>query len=111
MVFAVEAKVSGVVMTSSPGPMPCVSSARCSAAVQELTATQCFAPTYAANCFSNSMVRGPFAHQPERMAAASASTSASEMSGRQNGIQDSLTANSLICFLPPQGLNMLFLLL
>ena len=34
-----------------PGPMFCVSSARCSAAVQELTAMQCFAPTYSANFF------------------------------------------------------------
>ena len=37
MVFAVDANVSGVVITSSPGPMPFASSARCSAAVQELT--------------------------------------------------------------------------
>ena len=51
IVFAVEANVSGVVITSSPGPIPCVSSARCSAAVQELTAMQCFAPTYSANFF------------------------------------------------------------
>ena len=49
MVFAVDANVSGVVMTSSPGPIPFASNARCSAAVQELTAMQCFAPTYSAN--------------------------------------------------------------
>ena len=34
----------GDVMTSSPAPTPTASSARCSAAVHELTATQCAAP-------------------------------------------------------------------
>ena len=43
--LAVAAKVSGVVITSSPGPTPAAISARWSAAVQELTAMACFAPT------------------------------------------------------------------
>jgi hypothetical protein len=37
----VAVKVWVVVMTSSPGPMPSASSARCSPAVAELTAMQC----------------------------------------------------------------------
>ena len=36
--FAVAQNVNGVVMTSSPLPIPVASSDRCSAAVQELTA-------------------------------------------------------------------------
>ncbi len=44
-VFAVAQNVSGVVTTSSPGPTPDASSDRWSAAVQELTATACCAPT------------------------------------------------------------------
>ena len=43
---AVAVKVNGVVMTSSPGPMPSAHSARCSAPVQCETASACFAPTY-----------------------------------------------------------------
>ena len=37
--IAVAQNVSGVVTTSSPGPTPAASSERCSAAVQEFTAT------------------------------------------------------------------------
>ena len=47
--LAVAEKVSGVVMTSSPGPMPSAARARCSPAVAELTATVCCAPMYSAN--------------------------------------------------------------
>ena len=36
--FTVAAKVIGVVITSSPGPMPCASSARCRPAVAEESA-------------------------------------------------------------------------
>jgi len=39
--LAVEQKVMAGTMTSSPGLMPAASMARCSAAVQELTAAQC----------------------------------------------------------------------
>ena len=45
IVFAVAQKVSGVVMTSSPGPTPAASSDRCRAAVHEFTATAYGAPT------------------------------------------------------------------
>ena len=44
MTLAVEANVIGDVITSSPAPTPTASSARCSAAVHEFTATQCAAP-------------------------------------------------------------------
>ena len=41
---AVAENVIGLVITSSPGPTPAASSARCSAAVHELTASACGAP-------------------------------------------------------------------
>ncbi len=41
--FAVAGQVIGVVITSSPGPTPTASSARCSAAVPEVTASTCSA--------------------------------------------------------------------
>ena len=44
MTLAVDANVIGEVITSSPAPTPTASSARCSAAVHEFTATQCGAP-------------------------------------------------------------------
>ena len=39
MTFAVATNVSGVVITSSPGPTPAAIRARCSAAVAEFTDT------------------------------------------------------------------------
>ena len=39
MVFTVAQKVSGVVITSSPGPIPSATNERCRAAVQEFTAS------------------------------------------------------------------------
>ena len=49
---AVAINVWAVVMTSSPGPTPTASSARCNAAVPEPTPTAPFAPTLAANACS-----------------------------------------------------------
>ena len=43
--FAVAGQVIGVVITSSPGPIPSATSARCMAAVPDETASACFAPT------------------------------------------------------------------
>ena len=47
--FAVAGHVIGLVITSSPGPTPSATSARCIAAVPEATASACFAPRYSAN--------------------------------------------------------------
>ena len=41
--FAVAGQVIDVVITSSPGPTPSATSERCRAAVQEETASTCFA--------------------------------------------------------------------
>jgi len=64
--LAVETNVSGVVMTSSPGPIFKMSSASSVAAVQEDKARAYLAWAYLANNFSNSLVLGPVPHQPER---------------------------------------------
>ena len=65
----VATHVIGVVMTSSPGPMPSASSARCSPAVAELTAIAC-RPGSPASCArkaaksaSNCLARGPVGTQ------------------------------------------------
>src|SRR5262249_52782517 len=68
------------------GPTPTATSARCSPVVQELTATPCSAPTSAANAFSNSATRGPWATQPDRTASAAARASSSPRSGSMTGI-------------------------
>ena len=66
----------GVVITSPPST-PATLSARCSAAVAELTDTACCAPTNAPKRCSNSAVFGPCPHQPERITSATASISSS----------------------------------
>src|ERR671925_669041 len=79
--FAVAGQVIGLVITSSPGPIPSASSERWSAAVPEERATTCRAPRYSANRASSSAVRGPVVSQPERSVSATASTSSSPIAG------------------------------
>src|SRR5579884_554261 len=74
-------------MTSSPGPMPIATCARCSAAVQLETATACRAPIASAKAASNSWVRGPMVSHPERNVAATASRSSSENRRSKTGIR------------------------
>ena len=57
--LALAAKVMGLVITSSPGPIPAASAAICSAAVPLLTATQYLAPVMRQSMLSSSRVRGP----------------------------------------------------
>jgi hypothetical protein len=58
------------------------SSARCSAAVHELTATAWRVPAKRANSVSNSLQRGPVVSQPERSVSTTRSISASVIDGR-----------------------------
>src|SRR5262245_21690486 len=82
--LAVAGQVIGVVITSSPGPTPTASSARCSAAVPEATASTCSAWTYSAKRRSSSAARGPVVSQPERRVSATASISSSPIAGGWN---------------------------
>ena len=82
---AVAVKVIGVVITSSPGPTPTASSARCSAAVHELTAIACLACAQAANSCSNSRTFCPVVSHPERRQVSTPSISSSPINGAANG--------------------------
>jgi len=81
MAFAVAAKVIGVVMTSSPGPIPQTSIATWSAAVHDERATASPAPLYAAKACSKRATRGPVPIQPERSVSTTSSISACSMAG------------------------------
>ncbi len=74
---AVAANVSEGTTTSSPGRSRTAAQISCSAAVPLATAIACAVPTEAAKAASNSATAGPCESQPDRYAAATASTSAS----------------------------------
>ena len=76
-----------VVMTSSPGPMPIASSARCSPAVAELTAMACSdaSPRNAAKSSSNRLAFGPVVTQPDFNVSTTSAISSSPISGSANG--------------------------
>ena len=61
---------SGVVMTSSPGPMPARRSATSSVAVPELKARTGRPPQYSDSAASNALTLGPLVIQPERSTSA-----------------------------------------
>ena len=79
--FAVDGHVIDVVITSSPGPTPSATSERCSAAVQDETASTWSASRYSRMRASSSAVRGPVVSQPERRVSATASISSSVIAG------------------------------
>src|SRR5580765_412157 len=82
--FAVAGQVIGDVITSSPGPIPRATSARCSAAVPEARASTCSASRYSARRRSSSAARGPVVSQPERSVSATAAISSSPIAGGWN---------------------------
>src|SRR5678816_1419066 len=84
-------------MTSSPGPMPAVASARCRPVVHEVVATPCFAPTYAATAFSNSATFGPCVTQPLLIDSYGARASSSPSAGLVMGIFIFLRVSVAIC--------------
>ena len=75
MAATVATKVIGVVITSSPGPIPLASSARCRADVPELTATAKRVPHSAANSASKASTSGPSTNAPLRITRATAASS------------------------------------
>src|SRR5262249_30065067 len=79
-------------ITSSPGPTPRASNARCSAVVQLLQATAYCAPTYPATSRSNSATRGPWVSQPLSITTRTLSSSSAPITGLVIGIivEDSL---------------------
>ena len=83
--LGVETHVMDAPTTSSPGPMPMASRARCMSAVPLVAAMACFAPVRAATMSSSSATLGPVVIQPLRSTSATAAMSSSVMDGRQNG--------------------------
>ena len=79
--FAVAGHVIGDVITSSPGPTPSATSARCIAAVPDATASTCSASSTSAARRSSSAVFGPVVSQPERSVSATAAISSSPIAG------------------------------
>src|SRR5438105_1564696 len=70
-----------VITPPSPGATPGATRAMWSAAVPDVTASACFAPTYSANRRSRSAVRGAVVSQPERCVSVTASISSSPIAG------------------------------
>src|SRR5690606_5562551 len=91
-VLAVAQNVSGVVITSSPGPSPDARSDKWSAAVQEFTATACVAPVYDATARSNAATGGPVVSQPDSRVATTSAISPGPSSGGANGTGDVATS-------------------
>src|SRR5712691_5970700 len=91
MALAVATKVSDGQMTVSPGPAPSARCARCSSALQLVTAKSCLTPTIAANCRSNSAVTGPIESHLERSTSVTAQISSSPRSMSANGTFQRLT--------------------
>src|SRR5437773_9683422 len=79
--FTEATNVVGVVITSSPGPIPRVTSAVWSAAVEELSARAPGAPRAAAKSVSNRLVFGPVVIQFERSVSTTSSISSAPMRG------------------------------
>src|SRR5258708_2172793 len=80
-----EQNVIGVVRTASPGPIPRLTSARCSAAVQELNARAAGASTAAANSSSKRFTLGPVVIQSERSVSTTSAISSSLIQGGEKG--------------------------
>ena len=74
-----------MVTTPSSGPTPRAHKDRCSAAVQELTATAYLAPKYSAALISNFSVLGPVVSQPEVRVSTTSRISASPTRGGEKG--------------------------
>ncbi len=83
--FAVATHDSGVVTTSSPGPMFASASAISSAPVPEVSARTGRPPKYSESRASNAFACGPVVIQPERSTSATPSIVSSSMLGRVKG--------------------------
>src|SRR5438132_3204067 len=96
MAFADAMNVNDGTMTSSPGPMPAVASARCRPVVQEVVAIPCFAPTYDATAFSNAATFGPWVTHPLLIDSYGARASSSPSDGFVIGMVSFFFASSAI---------------
>ena len=86
----------GVVMTSSPGPMPAMRSATSIVAVPLAKVRTMRPPKYSDSAASNAATFGPEVIQPERSTSATAAMVASSMVGRTKGRNGS-SAVAVVC--------------
>src|SRR3569833_1769084 len=91
--FAVATQDIGVVITSSPGPMPAIRSAISIVQVPELKVRTGRPPKYSDSVASNAWTLGPLVIQPERSTSLTAAIVASSMVGREKGRNGSLMAS------------------
>src|SRR5262245_21435837 len=96
IVLTVEQNVRGVVITSSPGPMPSATSARWRPEVAEFTANAYGARTYSPNSRSNLAVFGPVVSQPDCNVSITSSISSFPIAGRLKGVNESMLRLLLI---------------
>ena len=85
MTLAVATHDTGVVMTSSPGPMPAMRSAISMVQVPELKVRTGRPPKYSDSWASNVCTFGPLVIQPERSTSPTAAMVASSMVGLEKG--------------------------
>ena len=88
MTEAVAVKVSVGTITSSPGPIPHASAARCKPAVAEFTAIASTSVAHESVRTSARIRRalGPVVSHPDRSTAVAAAISSSPMAGRKHGM-------------------------
>src|SRR5215467_3665146 len=92
IVLTVEQNVRGVVITSSPGPMPNAAKARWRPEVAEFTANACGARTYSPNSRSKRAVFGPVVSQPDFNVSITSSISSLPIAGTLKGIKEFMGA-------------------
>ena len=93
MTLAVAGKVNAGASTVSPGLMPSVHSAKCSAAVPEDTTTACGRPENFSNARSNAATFSPCTSMPERNTA----TARAMSSSRKSGFDSRIMAPYIVC--------------
>src|SRR5471032_890913 len=92
--LAVATQEIGVVITSSPAPMPAMRRAISMVQVPELNVRTGRPPKYSDNCASKAWTLGPLVIQPERNTSPTAAIVASSMVGLENGKNGSWLINS-----------------
>ncbi len=88
----VATQVSGVVITSWPGPTPAMRSAISMVHVPELKARTGRPPAYSESRASRAFTCGPEVIQPERSTSATPAMVSSSMNGRVNGRKSAVSA-------------------
>src|SRR5471032_2721434 len=94
MTLAVATQEIGVVITSSPGPIPAMRKAISMVQVPELNVRTGRPPKNSDSCASKAWTLGPLVIQPERNTSPTAAIVASSMVGLENGENGSWLINS-----------------